>query len=318
MTDTNVDLMVKIAKLYYRQRLTQAEVAQRVGLSRQTVSRVLQRAEDLGIVTVEIRETHSADNALAGEVQARFPTVSVTIVPTNPASLAGTTRTVARAAARFCERRLTPGTTLGLAWGNTALEFARSLSSGPHPDITVVQIDGSIPRGAGTGGAEYVVHEAADALGATARPLMSPLYVDTRAIRDALMSDSRTAETIALARSADLAAFSIGTADDSSGLRSSGFLSSEELAELAAAGAVGEVCGQFFAVDGEPRGLDLAARSISLSMDEICAIPIRALLVAGREKDRATVGALNAGLATDLFVDAELARGIIEVADSLM
>ena len=316
MTDTNADLMVKIAKLYYRQRLTQGEVAARVGVSRQTVSRLLQRAEDLGIVTVEIRETPGADTELADELQSRFPTVSITIVPTH-SSLAGTTRTVARAAARFCERRLTPGTTLGLAWGNTTLEFARGLSSSPHSDITVVQIDGGIPRGAGTGGAEYVVHEAADALGATPRPLMSPLYVDNGSIRDALVSDTRTAQTLALARAADLAAFSIGTATDSSGLRSSGFLSSAELAELAAAGAVGEVCGQFFAVDGQPRGLDLAARSISLSLQEICAIPIRLLMVAGAEKDRAAVGALHAGLATELFVDAELAGRIIELADTL-
>lgn len=314
MSDSSVDLMVKIAQLYYRQRLTQGEVAARVGVSRQTVSRLLQRAEDIGVVTVEIRAAQDVDTTLADGLQALFPGVTATIVASNPESPAATIRTVARTAARFCERRLAPGSTLGVAWGTTALEFARGLTPSPYPDLTVVQIDGGVPRGAGTGGSEYVVHEAADSLGAIARPLMSPLYVDNTGIRDALMSDSRTAETLALARAADLVAFSVGTVTESSGLRSSGFLSSEELAELADQGAVGEVCGQFFALDGEPRAEDLAARSISLTLDEISGVPVRMLIVAGTEKTHAALGALNAGLATDLFVDTELARQMLEAA----
>src|SRR5690606_21695888 len=159
VNDPNVDLMVKIAQLYYRQRLTQGEVAARVGVSRQTVSRLLQRAEDIGIVTVEIREPRGEHTELAGRLESRFPGLSVTVVDADPASPTATLRTVARAAARACERRLGPGSTLGLAWGITTLEFARGLSSSPHSNLTVVQIDGSIPGSPGTGGSEYVVHE---------------------------------------------------------------------------------------------------------------------------------------------------------------
>ena len=314
MSDSTVDLMIKIAQLYYRQRLTQGEVAARVGVSRQTVSRLLQRAEDVGIVTVEIRAPRGTDADLARRFEERFPEVTITLFDSDPSSPAATLRTVARGAARACERRLAPGATLGIAWGITALEFARGLSSSPHPDLTVVQIDGSIPGGPGTGGSEYVVHEAADSLGATARPLMSPLYVDNRGIRDALMSDTRTAETLQLARAADIVVFSAGVVDDASGLRSSGFLSSAQLAELRAEGAAGEVCGQFFALDGQPRGLDLASRSISLSLDEIIAVPVRLLVAAGPEKAHAVLGAIAAGLATDVFADVALVRAVLDAA----
>ena len=308
----STDLMLKVAHLYYRQRLTQGEVAARVGVSRQTVSRILQRAEDVGIVTVEIRAPQEDVSLLAEQLEDRFPDVSVHVVESDPSSLPHTMRVVARAAARLCERRLTPGATLGLAWGQTALEFARGLSTSPNEDVTVVQVDGSIPGGPGTGGSEYVVHEAADSLGAIARPLMSPLYVDTREIRNALVSDTRTAETLELARAADIIAFSVGTVTDSSGLRSSGFLSSGQLVELADEGAVGEVCGQFFAIDGSPRGLDLAARSISVSLEDVARVPVRIMFAAGVEKCEAVVGALAGRLATDLFVDARLAEAILD------
>lgn len=314
-TRPTTDLMLKVATLYYRQRLTQGQVAERVGVSRQTVSRLLQRAEDVGIVTVEIRAPREEVANLSDELAERYPDVTAHVVEHDPASAQHTMRIVARAAARLCERRLAPGAVLGLAWGVTALEFARGLSTSPHEDVTVVQIDGSIPGGPGTGGSEYVVHEAADSLGATARPLMTPLYVDTRGIRDALVSDTRTAETLDMARHADIVAFSAGTVTASSGLRASGFLSTEQLEALAAEGAVGEICGQFYAIDGSPRGVELASRSISVSLDDIRRIPVRLLFASGPEKRDAIIGALTAGLATEVFVDAELAQAILDTDD---
>jgi DNA-binding transcriptional regulator LsrR (DeoR family) len=141
---------------------------------------------------------------------------------------------------------------------------------------------------------------------------MAPLYVDTVAIRDALVSNSGTAETLELARTSDIAAFSVGTATESSGLLTSGILSAAQLSELAAEGAVGEVCGQFFAIDGSPRGLELASRSISISLKEIVAIPSRIMFVSGQGKGQAVIGALAGGLMTELFIDTDLAREALE------
>src|SRR5439155_11946215 len=44
-----------VATLYYKSHLSQAEIAQRLGISRQMVGRLLQRASDLGIVRIEIQ-----------------------------------------------------------------------------------------------------------------------------------------------------------------------------------------------------------------------------------------------------------------------
>ena len=48
-----------VAKLYYEENLTQAEVAERVGVSRPLVSKMLSEARDCGIVHIEVRNVVS-------------------------------------------------------------------------------------------------------------------------------------------------------------------------------------------------------------------------------------------------------------------
>ena len=47
-------LLLKVSKLYYEQRLTQQEISERLMLSRPKVSRLLQQAEDVGVVKINI------------------------------------------------------------------------------------------------------------------------------------------------------------------------------------------------------------------------------------------------------------------------
>src|SRR2546427_12628029 len=53
-TDHN-RLLVKIARLYYEQDMTQGEIGKRLRLSRQKVQRLLHQARDQGVVRIGIR-----------------------------------------------------------------------------------------------------------------------------------------------------------------------------------------------------------------------------------------------------------------------
>ena len=50
--DSYRQTLVEVARLYYEQNLTQTEIGRKLSLSRSTVSRMLQRARDTGIVTI--------------------------------------------------------------------------------------------------------------------------------------------------------------------------------------------------------------------------------------------------------------------------
>lgn len=50
--DTMLDKIVLVANLYYKNKLSQQEIAKKLNISRPWVSKLLSRAEDLGIVKI--------------------------------------------------------------------------------------------------------------------------------------------------------------------------------------------------------------------------------------------------------------------------
>lgn len=59
MTQDRLDMKVQIAEMYYRQNMSQQEIAKAVNMSRTTVSRILKLCIDEGIVTIHIKNTSS-------------------------------------------------------------------------------------------------------------------------------------------------------------------------------------------------------------------------------------------------------------------
>ena len=51
---TKIQLLKKIATMYYIEHLTQAEIGRSLNMSRSTVSRLLQEARDKGVVTITV------------------------------------------------------------------------------------------------------------------------------------------------------------------------------------------------------------------------------------------------------------------------
>lgn len=64
--------LIAAAKLYYEESLTQAEVAARLGVSRPTVSKMLTRARETGIVHIEVRTAEEGNAELLKNLQQRY------------------------------------------------------------------------------------------------------------------------------------------------------------------------------------------------------------------------------------------------------
>ena len=52
----DVRLMIKVCDLYYNRQISQQKIAQELGLSRPTVSRLLSSAKEQGVVTITISD----------------------------------------------------------------------------------------------------------------------------------------------------------------------------------------------------------------------------------------------------------------------
>src|SRR5215472_16879431 len=71
LSDT-LELMTRVATLYYLEDQTQAEVAQKLGVQRSRVVRLLKRARAEGIVEITIHPHPGLNLSLEAEFKARF------------------------------------------------------------------------------------------------------------------------------------------------------------------------------------------------------------------------------------------------------
>ena len=262
-------LALRAATLYYLDGLTQAEIAARLGVSRPTAGRLVQRAKAKGLVRIEVVVPPTLQDSLHAdeerELEARFGLTEVVVTghgidvgaPGRPAVFAS----VGRAAAALLMRRLSADDVLGFTWGPEQVAVATALVPGVASCQTVVQMDGAMSTASYQTGTELILSRSADVLRANAIRLPAPLYADPSTVAS-LSSDSVISRTLEAGRKADTMLFGVGAASTSTTLFEGSFLDHRMLDELVSLGAVGEIGGRFFDANGVPVITEFARRCI--------------------------------------------------------
>jgi DNA-binding transcriptional regulator LsrR (DeoR family) len=185
------------------------------------------------------------------------------------------------------------------------------------PECRVVQIIGGLGEvEAEVHGAE-LVRRMAEVLSCRPRNLHAPGIVASRSVRDALVRDPQVADTLALARSADIALLAIGSLGPNAVLRSPGsVLTESDCEELRSLGIVGDIALRFFDADGNSVDNPYTERIVGIDLDEMQAIQRRVGVAGGIEKISTIFGALQAKRINVLVTDDITAEALIEAADS--
>lgn len=111
-------LLCKIAWLYYHEELTQAEIGDKLGISRVTINRLIREARETGVVEIKIRTNLSTFFALAQDVSQKFELRDAITIPP-PEEGEDLQVLLAQAAAGVMEQRLQEGMTVGVGIGRT-------------------------------------------------------------------------------------------------------------------------------------------------------------------------------------------------------
>ena len=178
---TGDDLLVETAWLYYEDRLNQTEIAARLDVSRATVVNYLQEARERGYVQVRLAAETFTGHRLARALGDRFALAAAFVLP-DGAGPAATAARVVRGAADWLPHLLSPGDRLGVAWGKTIYDVAEALEPRPIPDLTVLQLVGSMATPYGF---------SADVCSSTVARKLSARCINLHV--PAVLSDARTA-----------------------------------------------------------------------------------------------------------------------------
>lgn len=313
-TDSHYHKLARVARLYYEENKTQAEIAEQLGVSRSQISRWLQEARDLGIVEIRIQPVWSRVAELQQRLEQRFPRLKEALVMERGGQ--GYMQLVQNlgilAASRLTEL-LEGKKVLGIAWSTGVYQVVNALRSAKQRGVTVVQLMGTVgsvnPLLDGPDLARWM----AQILSGHYRYLPAPLLAKDPQAREAIVQTPVVRETIALAEQADIALVGIGAVwpPNLSSFYNARILSEEELRAIEAQGGVGDVCGFFFDLQGCVLDLDLHRRLIGISWDGLRRIPSVMGVAGGRRKAKAILGALRSGVINYLVTDSEAAERIL-------
>jgi DNA-binding transcriptional regulator LsrR (DeoR family) len=301
-------LLSKVSTLYYLRDQTQQEIAERIGLSRPAVSRLLRDAQTQGIVQITISPPHGLHIDVETRLEERFGLDVVRVVAVEPGSSSDLVRRqIGAAAATFLARTVHPGHTIGLAWGTTLSAMVQSMAPLATENVHVVQTLGGIGPPAAEAYAAELVRRLAQLLGAAPVLFPTPGIVATPEVRDVLRADPHVQAALRHFDTLDTLYVGIGSIATNPVLNDGHSMPAGLHAELLAAGAVGDIALRFFDAKGAPVHTTLDDRLLGISAEQLRKVPRVVAVAGGRDKLDAILAALKANLVDVLITDGETA-----------
>lgn len=297
-----------VARRYYLDGQSKVDIAAELGLSRFKVARLLDLANETGIVRIEIVEPVEEQLLeLADQVRGRWGLQDCRVVPTSASAAAE----VGRAAADLLVGLLGPHDVLGLPWSRSVHAMVDAFTVLPDvPAVPIVQLSGAVASSTVDSSTVDLVRRAARKAGAGRKVFFAPLVMPDREAADAVRRDPAVRDTLAAASTVTVAMVGVGGWGPGS---STIYDAVDEPVrrEVADAGVVGEVAGIFFDADGGIVETDLSARIVALSPAHLVQIPT--VLSSAHEIERvpALAATLRGGLVNTLVVTAEVAEELL-------
>jgi DNA-binding transcriptional regulator LsrR (DeoR family) len=296
-------LITKAARLHYIQGERQAGIAEKMGVSQASVSRFLTLAEEHGIVRTVVVPPEGLFPDLEDGLMDAYGLDAVYVVDVSSRE-EGVAHTLGTAAARCLAGEFKNGPVLGLtSWSTTLREMARNMEPRANAGITkVVEMLGDL-------GSPMLQHEAAlatlqmaKALDAEAVFLRTPGVMPNAELLKVALADAHIQTALRLLDKVDIAFVGVGPADFHGPLEEGdNFFTAEQLAEVRAAGAVGQLHQRFIDAHGNPVGTDLDKLVVGITLDQLRKAR-RKIVVAGGAAKHAAIAAALAGKWIDVLV----------------
>jgi len=305
------ELILRIARMRYDQKLPQHEIARQLAVSESTISRALKAAMDLGFVEIQITPYAMRDFELERRLVARFG-LEFAVVVQPRAGAHHAYEILGRALARTIEDRLVPGAVLGVSDGDTVAAVAAAIRRGKTSDVDVVSLIGGVGAPQIPSHSSEVCRMLAAGLGGRAWQLPVPAIVDDAVAAKALLDTAAVRSVFETMRRSTIALVGVGSMSPRATVFRHGVIDPGYIRTIAAKGAIGTICGRFFGPDGKPVPSDFDDRTLSVTLAELAAVPLGIAAAVGAAKAPAIRAAVTGRLVNALGTDSETARALLD------
>jgi DNA-binding transcriptional regulator LsrR (DeoR family) len=310
---SEVVLAARVARQFYLEGVSKVDIADRLGISRFRVARLLDSARESGMVRIEIGlPGGSLDAGLSAELCSAFGLKQAFAFDFPDEDESALRRRLGEAAGQALMEIVTPGDVLGMSWSRTLSGLAAALTR--MPPCPIVQLTGAVPPPDGRDLLD-LVRSVARIGGGPAHVFYAPMIVDDAQTAAAIRRQADVAGAFALVPSVTMAMLAIGAW---SAGRSTIYdaLSQSECDAIARLGVCAEMAGVFLGEDGRPVQTALDSRMIVTPGSALAKIPCVIAVAFGVSKCVAVRAAIRGGLIHGLVTHTSLARALLGLAPS--
>jgi DNA-binding transcriptional regulator LsrR (DeoR family) len=307
-------LVTRVARMYHEQDFKQPQIAELLHVSQAKVSRLLKRAEQLGIVRVVIVPPPGGHSELEEALVARYGLLDAVVADAPSGDEKAIISAVGAAAALYLEDVLLSHERIGISsWSETLLAMVTVLTRRPQPVAdTVAQVIGGVGIPEAQVQATRLTEQLAALTGGQPLFLPTPGVVSGKALRDAMLAEPYVTQVVEAWSRLTVLLAGIGSLDPSPLLRRSGNAIAEADQEaLRTLGAVGDTCLRFFDAAGHHVDSGLDGRVIGIDPETLLAVPRRVGVAGGPRKHSAIRAAVLGGWVNVLVTDVDTARALL-------
>ncbi|MBC1457336.1 sugar-binding transcriptional regulator [Listeria newyorkensis] len=303
-------LSIEVARLYYQSDYSQQEIASQLGISRPTVSRLLQFAKESGYVEIKVTDPFADLDALEAALKEKYNLKEVHVVFSPTSEYTTITDFLSKKGAEYLEETVKNGDILGVSWGTTMYEVAKKIRPQDVRGVEVIQLKGGISHSNVNTYASETISLFAENFQTMPRHLPLPVIFDNATVKEMVEQDRHIHHIIEMGKQANIAVFTVGTVRDEALLFRLGYFNEAEKKLLKTIG-VGDICSRFYDKEGQICSVEIDARTIGIELDSLKQKERSVLIAGGARKVAAIHGALQGEYANVLITDQFTAKELV-------
>lgn len=312
MKEVEDKLLVEIAQMYYLEDKNQSQISKELNIHRSTISRLLKKSREEGIVNISINYDSAGTYSLEKALEAKYGLLKAIVVPTAvDVQSIQKVQSLGKATNEFLQSILIDDMIIGFSWGQAMSVVSEELDDIDAKNLTCIPLIGG-PSGRLI--SEYhvntITYKASKKLNAKALLIDAPAFPETRELKMALLANDFNQELIHYWEKLSVAIFGIGSPHIKDSDRWQYFYGEDVLTQLKVRVA-GDVVSRFYDFNGKHIPNELDKRLIGISIEDLKKVQYRIAVAESLDKVEAIKAALIGQYMNVLVTTQETAEAIL-------
>ena len=313
----NPRLVFKCCQFYYGDGLTQLEIANKLGISRPSVSRMLSLGRERGYVRIQMFPPDYAAaefTDLEHRLENELGLSEAMILPA--LDLSSFYRSAGQLLFETLFRVVSPEGVVGVSTGRTLKALLKCDYHAPLPlRCTFVPLVGGVGEVNQSTHANHLAEKYAERLSAEYVPFFAPAILSSRETAKELLKERIYQGVLDLYKRMQILVVSVGATNKGlSLLAQNNYCERSSLNRAISNGAIGDISMQVFNTRGETAPFaEFNGRVMGFSLESYSRVPSRICVTVGEEKAPALFAAIRGGYINTVIVDPSCANRLLDL-----